>query len=560
MLGKYSPPLHRVVEPDRFAWCLGQAHERPVAFRMEQEIQAGGNTPVHPSVTRQENAFDAWGGKVDSDVVGSNQDGEHEYYDMPEEEALQANEPGRTTTFNRDRKEALPAVVEKKQPPTDSVKTTGTAWQPSRVALGNPGDLVHFTTSPAVPGEDQKKIMIPENRKHIYYFKRRVPGLTADARRLQELETLRLQKCFVETVPPFISQFPRLYQISLNDNKIVQLPDEIGYVKTLKFLSVAGNKLMAVPGTIGLLENLEHLNLARNQITSLPDSLARCTKITDLFVFDNSISNLPVPIKTGKLWPELRLADFSKNSMVHLNPSVGDWKKVHRLDLSANLLVSLPDEFCEMAVIDSLNLADNQLKTLPENFGQLRSLTMIRLERNNLTVLPESVYDLLNVRELNIGGNPLEPLDDIHLWTYGDPIHRFKDTANKLEEITPVPILRSEPGAKQTDGIRFTHILCNNHFSIAGCRYGDHCMFSHIPPPLPTIPFQIDKEKLAESDAKQIQEGTYPGNRSKYYGVKHSKYAKLFEEFGKVREEAGIDHNWRDVHDDGDGGDGDDES
>jgi hypothetical protein len=152
---------------------------------------------------------------------------------------------------------------------------------------------------------------------------------------------------------------------------------------------------------------------------------------------------------------------------------------------------------------------------------------MIRLERNNLTVLPESVYDLLNVRELNIGGNPLEPLDDIHLWTYGDPIHRFKDTANKLEEITPVPILRSEPGAKQTDGIRFTHILCNNHFSIAGCRYGDHCMFSHIPPPLPTIPFQIDKEKLAESDAKQIQEGTYPGNRSKYYGVKHSKYAKV---------------------------------
>ena len=37
--------------------------------------------------------------------------------------------------------------------------------------------------------------------------------------------------------------------------------------------------------------------------------------------------------------------------------------------------------------------------------------------------------------------------------------------------------------------------------------------------------------------------------------MKHSKYAKLFEEFGKAREEAGIDHNWRDVLDDGDGDD-----
>ena len=81
------------------------------------------------------------------------------------------------------------------------------------------------------------------------------------------------------------------------------------------------------------------------------------------------------------------------------------------------------------------------------------------------------------------------------------------------------------------------HILCDNHFSISGCRYGDYCMFSHIPPPLPTIPYQVDKEKLAEETAKK---------KTKYYGVKHSKYHKLFEEFGKQREDAGIDHDWRD--------------
>ena len=68
---------------------------------------------------------------------------------------------------------------------------------------------------------------------------------------------------------------------SLNDNKLTSVPDELGYIKPLKFID-DGNKL-AIPASIGHLENLEHLNLARNQIVSLPDSLSRCSKITDLF-------------------------------------------------------------------------------------------------------------------------------------------------------------------------------------------------------------------------------------------------------------------------------------
>ena len=408
---------------------------------------------------------------------------------------------------------------------------------PAASAVGSSAGLVHFCTCPAAVGEAQKKIKLPVNKKHIYYFKRRIPGLVGDAIRLQDLETLRLQKCYMESLPTFISRYPCLYQISLNDNKLASIPEEIGDVKLLKYLSLAGNKIVTMPASIGQLEHLEHLNLSRNQIVSLPDSLARCSKLTDVFLFDNQLVGLPTPKKVEKLWPKLQLADFSKNAMVHLPSSVGAWTKLYRLNVSANLLVDLPDEFCNLTALDTLNLADNQLKSLPENFGNLSLLTIIRLERNNLSKLPESIYDLLTVKDLNLFGNPMEPLEDIPLWQYGDPTHRFKDTAKKLEDITPVPILRSEPGAKSTGGIRFMHILCDNHFSIAGCRYGDYCMFSHIPPPLPTIPFQVDKEKLAEETAKKD---------TKYYGVKHSKYHKLFEEFGKQREEAGIDHDWRD--------------
>ena len=471
-----------------------------IASKMEQEIIAGDGIRTNNSNNNE--TEEAWG--IDNNI------------DKNGQKKNKKNYSGTTTTNNNNNNN--------NKRDNDKPIVVGT-------------DLVHFCTCPAVVGEPQKKIRLTTDKKHIYYFKRRIPGLTADALRLQELESLRLQKCYMETIPPFISRYPCLYQISLNDNKLTSVPDELGYIKPLKFLSLAGNKLTTMPASIGHLENLEHLNLARNQIVSLPDSLSRCSKITDLFLFDNQLVSLPTPKKVDKLWPKLRLADLSKNSMVHLPSAIGAWTRIYRLNLSANLLVDLPDEFCNLKMLDTLNLADNQLKKLPENIGNLNLLTIIRLERNNLAKLPESIYDILTLKDLNLFGNPLEPLEDIPLWQYGDPSYRFKDTAKKLEEITPVPILRSEPGAKSTGGIRFMHILCDNHFSISGCRYGDYCMFSHIPPPLPTIPYQVDKEKLAEETAKK---------KTKYYGVKHSKYHKLFEEFGKQREDAGIDHDWRD--------------
>ena len=51
-------------------------------------------------------------------------------------------------------------------------------------------------------------------------------------------------------------------------------------------------------------------------------SSKQISKITDLFLFDNQLVSLPTPKKVDKLWPKLRLADLSKNSMVHLPSAV----------------------------------------------------------------------------------------------------------------------------------------------------------------------------------------------------------------------------------------------
>jgi hypothetical protein len=189
------------------------------------------------------------------------------------------------------------------------------------------------------------------------------------------------------------------------------------------------------------------------------------------------------------------------------------------------------------------------------------------LDRNKLAAIPESMYNVTTLRQLNLAENPLKPIAGIKLWHHGDPILRFKDTAAKLLEVEPKAVRRMEPGTRifdttlytrniRTDGgaevtarkkngapgppglvhprSRFDSILCADFFSVTGCRYGDYCMFSHVPEPLPVVPFQRTKETMSQDDLKM---GTTSHNKEKthFYGITHEEYDELW----KILEEDG---------------------
>jgi Leucine-rich repeat (LRR) protein len=252
-----------------------------------------------------------------------------------------------------------------------------------------------------------------------------------------------------------------------------------------------------------------------------------------------------------ELWPELFVADLSHNRIMQLPRGVRGWKKIRRLHLGGNTLSVLPNEFCCCQSLENLNLADNQLVSLPENFGHLSKLMNLRLDRNKLTHVPQSTYTITTLRQLHLADNPLKPIDGVKLWHHGDPILRFKDTAKKLLEVEPTPVRRMEPGTRifdttlytrkirtdggpdergqgpQADHVRFDSILCADFFSSTGCRYGAYCMFSHIPEPLPVVPFQRTKEKMSKEDVrmKVTSHNKKPVN---FYGITHQEYDELW--------------------------------
>jgi len=72
---------------------------------------------------------------------------------------------------------------------------------------------------------------------------------------------------------PAASLPPRLRWLTLTDNRIATLPDELGHRPRLQKLMLAGNRLRALPASLAACERLELLRISANQLEGLPDWL-----------------------------------------------------------------------------------------------------------------------------------------------------------------------------------------------------------------------------------------------------------------------------------------------
>ena len=88
----------------------------------------------------------------------------------------------------------------------------------------------------------------------------------------------------------------------------------------------------------------------------------------------------------------------------------------------------------------------------------------------------------------------------------------------------------------QAEHVRFDSILCRDFFSVTGCRYGNYCMFSHIPEPLPVIPYQKDKELMSKEDVR-MKTTSHNKKPVHFYGITHDEYDELW----KILEEDSAD-------------------
>ncbi|PJJ21970.1 serine/threonine protein kinase [Janthinobacterium sp. 67] len=107
---------------------------------------------------------------------------------------------------------------------------------------------------------------------------------------------------------------PKLRWLTLTDNAIESMPDELGKCSQLQKLMLAGNCLSHLPATLAACRRLELVRIAANRFTALPDCLLSLPRLSWLayagnpFTEARELAALAGTAVAGVAWQRLELA------------------------------------------------------------------------------------------------------------------------------------------------------------------------------------------------------------------------------------------------------------
>ncbi|GAB3835574.1 leucine-rich repeat domain-containing protein [Hymenobacter jeollabukensis] len=186
-----------------------------------------------------------------------------------------------------------------------------------------------------------------------------------------------------------LGELYNLEELKLHLSDLKEMPVGFGKLKRLKKLDLSYNDLSAFPVVLYELDSLRELNLGHNDLDSLPASLPRLKALRVLNLDDNRFRRYPAAINNLPWLEELYLGNASLRTVP---ASIGQLTQLRVLELEG--FWNHPRR--------------NQLQELTP-IGQLSQLRRLDLHENGtIKSLPESLYQLQNLVELDLRGNPID--------------------------------------------------------------------------------------------------------------------------------------------------------
>ncbi|KAL9898333.1 leucine-rich repeat-containing protein 40 isoform X1 [Glossina fuscipes] len=265
-----------------------------------------------------------------------------------------------------------------------------------------------------------------------------------------DLQELHVSNNFIERLPKRLcSSSPHLKILDLRDNKIAELPDEIGHLQSLIRLDLSNNSITNLPYSLSTLPHLTSLQVEGNPIKSIQRHILQCGTVRILKTlrdraesaeisskssnssllqnFDNRAMggdglNSPrrQPVDEDSIFPDrykMRKTRCLAVTMQQLNDVPGEVfeaaadENVNLVDFSRNRLTTLPLGLLAMKdVATEIIFANNLISYVPPFISQFTRITLINFSCNNLSTLPQEFGVLVTMRELNISNNRFEYL------------------------------------------------------------------------------------------------------------------------------------------------------
>ncbi len=174
----------------------------------------------------------------------------------------------------------------------------------------------------------------------------------------RKLERVKLKKCSLTEVPPFVWNCRRAKVLCLSTNGIETLSKKMQRLKFLEDVHFTENRLRSI-GSFCLLPYLQVLRLDGNQITRIPPEIHSLSSLRELSLNRNAIKEVPKEI--GGLL-NLSILNLSSNRIKSLTKSIGMLVKLDTLRLGSNLLSELPIEMRYLTNLSTLDISANPLR------------------------------------------------------------------------------------------------------------------------------------------------------------------------------------------------------
>ncbi|GAB5418551.1 MAG: hypothetical protein Crog4KO_03080 [Crocinitomicaceae bacterium] len=197
--------------------------------------------------------------------------------------------------------------------------------------------------------------------------------------RVLDASNLRLQN-----VPKYVYKMPNLQSLDLSKNFLVEIEENIGNLPKLSELNLNNNTLSTLPKTLEQNRFIEHLYLNNNQFNTLPESIYGLNFLQALYAHNNQLKSL----------------------------EAFDSKVLLLLDVSKNQLSALPSLTNQEELME-LNASNNQLSEFPSALP--KKLEILDVSFNNISQLPDDLTPYINLKELNLQGNPISTGERIRI-------------------------------------------------------------------------------------------------------------------------------------------------
>ena len=157
------------------------------------------------------------------------------------------------------------------------------------------------------------------------------------------LEALFIQNNRMEgALPKTISSLGRLKLLKAAQNKLTEIPMEIGGLRSLRYLDLSENMVAGpLSNELVSLRKLEHLSLAGNQMSGfLPKEISWMNKLESLDLSNNEFSGT-IPSEFGDLGKKLTRLNLSGNRLEGMVPEELGWlDKLESLSLRKSPFVA----------------------------------------------------------------------------------------------------------------------------------------------------------------------------------------------------------------------------